>query len=220
MTEVTPELVPVFPLPNVVLFPHTTLPLHIFEPRYRRMMEDVLKGERRMVVSLLHAAPPEGAHREPPFHDVAGLGRINRYTRLPDGRFNLVLEGTERVRLEEIPSEGPYRRARMVPMPEDEAWLKGRSATAAVRRMLELARSLGMTDDGEEVPVPPETSERAAWINRLASGVLADPEERQRFLESEGYHDRVEMVVAQLRLAGHIVESIRRAPRPRDPGRN
>jgi Lon protease-like protein len=108
--------VPIFPLPNVVFFPGTKLPLHIFEPRYRQMLLDVHRGEGLMSVVLLDRSRKlePGEAKNPPVYQIAGLGRLTRVERLPNGFFNVDLFGLSRVRiLEEIESEKPYRIARV-----------------------------------------------------------------------------------------------------------
>lgn len=106
------EAVPLFPLPGTVFFPHTLLPLHVFESRYREMTEHALLGDGLMAVVLRR-----GDEEREQLHDVyktAGLGRIVHHERLPDGRFHILLQGVARVRLlEELPMEGVrYRRAK------------------------------------------------------------------------------------------------------------
>jgi len=100
-----------FPLPNVVLFPHAVVPLHIFEPRYRQMTEDALAGNK--LITLVQLRPSAGSGvGEPPVEPVGCLGRILQHERLPDGRFNFLLLGRKRVRLtREIPSSKAYRTA-------------------------------------------------------------------------------------------------------------
>ena len=96
------DAVPVFPLPGITLFPHTHLPLHVFEPRYRALMEDTLaKPEPQHVFAMgtLLENPCAESLGEPPVHCVAGVGRIVEYSRIPDGRFMLVLQGIGRARL-------------------------------------------------------------------------------------------------------------------------
>lgn len=107
-----------FPLPGVVVFPHVVAPLHIFEPRYRRMTADALGDDRLIaMVRLLGDGSPR-----PPIEAVGCLGRIIHHERLADGRFNLLLLGRKRIRLvREVPDAGlPYRVAEAVAI-EDEA---------------------------------------------------------------------------------------------------
>lgn len=100
-----------FPLPNLVLFPHALIPLHIFEPRYRQLTEDALATDR--LVTMVQVAPsPHGSPwPEPvPIMDVGCLGQIVQHERLADGRFNFLLRGRKRVRLvREQPSAKLYR---------------------------------------------------------------------------------------------------------------
>ncbi|MCC6466296.1 MAG: LON peptidase substrate-binding domain-containing protein [Planctomycetes bacterium] len=97
-----PRRTPVFPLPGLTLFPHTHLPLQVFEPRYRNLMEDTLRkpeAEHLFAIGTIMEAPGAPTLGEPPVFEVAGVGRIAEYSRLPDGRFTLVLEGMGRARL-------------------------------------------------------------------------------------------------------------------------
>ncbi len=83
---------PLFPLPNAVLFPHALLPLHIFEERYRVMVRDVLTGTRCLAVGLL---VPDAREEDelPAVEPIAGVGEVVMAHELPDGRFNLVVRG-------------------------------------------------------------------------------------------------------------------------------
>jgi ATP-dependent Lon protease len=103
---------PIFPLPQVVLFPQAVLPLHIFEPRYRAMLRDCLATHKWMAMALVIGPPhgPDPVH--PPIRSVAGAGMIVEHQPLPDGRANVLLHGCVRVRLEELPFVPPYRRAK------------------------------------------------------------------------------------------------------------
>jgi Lon protease-like protein len=101
-----------FPLPNVVLFPHVVQPLHIFEPRYRQMTEDSLAGDRFLSIVLLMPGWEAEYHDKPTIHKIACLGRIVADQRQEDGRYNLLLRGLARVRIvSEIESDKPYRSA-------------------------------------------------------------------------------------------------------------
>src|SRR5262249_4160853 len=108
-----PTIIPVFPLPNVVLFPQVMLPLHIFEPRYRLMTADALAGDRFLGMVLLRPGWESDYQGRPAVYPVGCLGRILAEQRLDDGRFNLVLRGVARMRLsKEIEQDKPYRYAR------------------------------------------------------------------------------------------------------------
>lgn len=102
-----------FPLPNVVLFPQVMQPLNIFEPRYKQMTADALAGDRMIAMALLEPGWQKDYEGSPPIHPVACLGRIVADQLLPDGRYNLLLQGMSRVQiLKEIPHGKLYRKAR------------------------------------------------------------------------------------------------------------
>ncbi len=99
-----------FPLPNLVLFPHVVQPLHIFEPRYRQMTADALAGDRLLALALLQPGWEGDYEGQPPLFPVVCVGRIIREQRLPDGRFNLLVRGLSRARIrQELPAEKLYR---------------------------------------------------------------------------------------------------------------
>lgn len=105
--------VPVFPLPNVVFFPHTLLPLHIFEPRYREMVRDALAQDRHIVMGLLQDGWEKDYEGRPPLQPIGCMGRITREQALGDGRWNIILIGIARVRIGEERTDKPYRLARI-----------------------------------------------------------------------------------------------------------
>jgi Lon protease-like protein len=103
-----------FPLPNLVLFPHVAQPLHIFEPRYRQMTADALDDDRLLAMALLRPGWEEDSHQQPPIHAVVCLGRILHDERLADGRYNLLLQGVSRARIRaELKADKLYRVARV-----------------------------------------------------------------------------------------------------------
>jgi Lon protease-like protein len=106
------DALPLFPLPGTVFFPHTLLPLHVFEPRYRQLTEAALTTHHHLAVVRIDDARSDAA--VPGVARVAGVGRIVHHERLPDGRFHILLQGVARAELlDEVPGEGRlYRRAR------------------------------------------------------------------------------------------------------------
>src|SRR5262245_36680287 len=119
--QVALQRLPLFPLPNVVLFPHALLPLHIFEERYKKMARDVLASHRFLAVSLIRAdeADYDGP---PPVQRIAGVGEVVMAHELPDGRFNLVVRGKARIRIEsELATDEPYRLVTASVVPDDPA---------------------------------------------------------------------------------------------------
>ena len=112
-----PQRFPIFPLPNVVLFPDTRLPLHMFEPRYRALAEAAVAGEGVIGMVLLRPGA-EAAEPRAEIFEVGCAGRIVESQRLPDGRFNLLLAGERRFRVLSESDEGSYRVARVELLPD------------------------------------------------------------------------------------------------------
>ena len=94
------------------------LPLHIFEPRYRSMIEDSLDGPGRLVLATIQEGHEKDSSGTPPFYPVAGFGEIGRHERLADGRFNIFLVGLKRVWVQEVPSDKLYRKVEIQPIEE------------------------------------------------------------------------------------------------------
>ncbi|MCA9515448.1 MAG: LON peptidase substrate-binding domain-containing protein [Myxococcales bacterium] len=104
------ERLPMFPLPRTVLFPGVTLPLHLFEPRYRELAEHCVTGDRLLALAALKPGYEDAYLDRPPVFEVMGLGRIVAEQRLPDGRWNIALRGLCRVEiLAEHPPTASFR---------------------------------------------------------------------------------------------------------------
>ncbi len=114
---------PIFPLPNASLFPNVLLPLHIFEPRYLCMVEDVLSSDGYLALALLKdAADKNYATKNCDIHQTVCLGRVVADERLEDGRYYLLMQGICRARLlAEIPSDLPYRTGIIEPLADQYA---------------------------------------------------------------------------------------------------
>jgi uncharacterized protein len=108
---VLPPVIPLFPLPDVVLFPRMPMPLHIFEPRYRQMVADVLGGHRTIGMTLLRSGWEADYQGRPPVYAMGCAGIIDECQRLEGGRYNLVLKGVARFRVVEEREGQPYRLA-------------------------------------------------------------------------------------------------------------
>ncbi len=191
----------VFPLPRTVFFPGTTLPLHIFEERYRAMMQHCIRTKRMAIaVALLKPGYEASYEGRPPIYQVCGVGRIENHEELADGRFNLVLRGVARVHLTEVAkADLPFRLARAEVLdarhgsdrlPKDAltTLLSTASLVATVVRKQHADFSLGIAPDD-----PPHQI-----ADTLADRLLADPEARQDVLETLDIPARIQ------KLTGHI----------------
>jgi Lon protease-like protein len=147
------QVAPLFPLPRVFLSPQVVMPLHIFEPRYRQMIEDQLDRRGWIVVAPIREGHEPDQLGNPPVYPVGGLGEIVKHTRLPDGRFVISLAGLSRVHLQEVESDRLYRQVRFEPLTEvqpdeDEA----RRLRAELGEAIQ-SRSDAFVDLPEELPV-------------------------------------------------------------------
>jgi Lon protease-like protein len=109
-----------FPLPNLVMFPHVVQPLHIFEPRYRELMQDALAGDRLIAMAVLEPGWEADYEGRPPVAPIACLGRVAAHHELSDGKFNLLLIGMARLKiLDELPPTRSFRQATGVLLADD-----------------------------------------------------------------------------------------------------
>ena len=212
-------LLPLFPLPNLVFFPNTRLPLHVFEPRYRQMVNDALQNDNRMGIVLLRPGWEADYFGSPPIHHLGTLGTIEQAVPLDDGRFNILVRGDVRVRVIDEVSRVPYRTARVIVQPEEA---RGPNEAYAQREWLaELSRQyLHYLPDQMAVPEI-ETVGLDALANALIMSLNLDVEEKQRLLEINDLVARAEKIGTELQ---NRIESLRfLAPFRReggDPSRN
>jgi Lon protease-like protein len=200
-----------FPLSNVVLFPRVKTPLHIFEPRYRQMMRDVLASgeERRIGMVVVRAEHQDAMAGDPPVYPIGCCGEITEFQQRPDGRFDLVLHGIWRFRIveeEARPADRLYRRALVQPL--DDAFPEGeRDRVARLRaNVVENVAYLARRTEAEGSRFDPSLFagiDDATFVNVLANAIAFPVEEKQSLLEAESIPERY------ARLAGTL--SFRRA---------
>jgi Lon protease-like protein len=190
----------IFPLPDVALFPHAILPLHVFEPRYREMVRDCLAGDRRMAVATLEPGYEADYQGRPRVRAICGLGEMVAHDGLPDGRSNILLRGTARVRIvEELPADHSYRVVRYQPLPDlvPSAY----DGSRAVRDLVLLADQIAL-----KLPSGADTlrqlarshSQVGALSDVLASALVTDPADRLRYLETPEVETRVDWLNAEM----------------------
>ena len=105
--EDLPKILPVFPLSNFIIFPRTTVPLNIFEPRYIQMIDKSMKSDR--MIGMIQPKKT-GELKKPDLHDVGCVGKITSFNETDDGRYVIVLNGITRFNIvEEIDNGKPFR---------------------------------------------------------------------------------------------------------------
>jgi Lon protease-like protein len=205
------ELLPLFPLPNVVLFPNVFLPLHIFEPRYRAMVADALASDRMIGMVLLKPGWEAEYEGRPPVYPIGCSGVITHVDRLPDGRYNLVLRGVERFRIVEEEAGGSYRRASVDPLveralaPDDQAVLRQQRSRLEVLLAPAIEREFGTQAAAREPrgphdPMIPSGMPDEDLVNALAQYLDLEPLEKQALLECPCLRSRAESLVELLEM--------------------
>jgi uncharacterized protein len=197
-------LLPLFPLPNIVFFPHTRLPLHVFEPRYRQMVRDVMETDQRFGIVLLRPGWEPEYFGAPPVYTFGTLGTIEQAVPLDDGRFNIVVRGDARFRILDEVSAVPYRTARVVTEPEVH---RAADASYAQREWLaDVSRQyLKYLPDQTAVPEI-ETVTLDALTNALIMSLNLDVAEKQKLLEESDVIARAEDIGSEL---SSRIESLR-----------
>ncbi|MFW5739463.1 MAG: LON peptidase substrate-binding domain-containing protein [Myxococcota bacterium] len=210
------EHLPIFPLQSVVLLPQNLLPLHIFEPRYRSMTEAALRSDLPIAMTLLAPGQTDALGR-PRVHAFAGVGKILQHERLPDGRFNIMLFGLARVRIEEeLDVSTAYRQVRAV---FEHSRVEDRQLLDVLMRSVQTLtlaiRKIEPKVATELVRMSDESSEPDAVVDRLAGLFFPDYRQRQRLLEEKVVERRLSVVVdrmaqylAQLRIERGASESV------------
>ena len=187
------------PLPNAILFPRVLLPLYIFEPRYKMMLADCLKGDRMFAVALLRKGwEKEGQNPTP--HPIAGIGVIRTCVARPNGSANLILEGVARVRVTEYMKLRPYRVARVEPLESFEDTV-GPNREPLMKVVAQLAKAQARM--GAELPKSVLTALRsvkdADYLSDLVSYTLLDNYyEKQTMLETLDTEQRLEKLAVLL----------------------
>ncbi len=175
------EALPLFPL-QTVLFPGALVPLHVFEPRYRALVRDILETHRALSVVLVTNPLEVDEHGHPAIASVAGAGVIVDYAELPDGRYNILVKGRARVRLRELPFEPPYRRAAASVIEGPPAEIPQADLASLVSAATSFTSLVRERDPSFELPLP-KNAPPALIADLCAHHLVIDPRERQTILE-------------------------------------
>ena len=189
-----PSTIAIFPLQDVVLFPNSTAPLHIFEPRYRAMVADALEGDSIIGMVLLepgHEAEYEG---RPPIFAVGCAGVIIQAVELSDGRYNIVLSGTVKFRVLSEDASRLYRLAEVEALPEE---LQESDRPLLAERRQQLERALLAAFPGMQLP-PSDLSD-VELVDGLSVALPLEPAHRQELLEADGSVERAVRLIRRLR---------------------
>jgi Lon protease-like protein len=217
--EILPEFVPVFPLPETVLFPCALLPLHVFEPRYREMTADALAGESLIATALLKEGYlPKYYSRRAPIHRVVCVGRIVASEELVNGEYNILLRGETRARIVRETTGKRYRQATLEPLvstcgaSKDEVSALRKDLHREVRR--NAANDPELADQWRqlfEAPLP-----LGAIADLIANGLPVTAELRQCLLAEQDTPQRAGMLLEQMRTLAALDRIHRNTGNPRE----
>ena len=193
-----PPIIPIFPLPNAVLFPNVFMPLHIFEARYRSMVADALAGDRIIGMVLLKAGYEADYNGRPAIYPVGCAGVITHSEPLPDGRFNIVLKGIEKFSVVDEDASKPYRLARIDALPELVADDERAELNRLRHRLEALLAAAAERESGE--PKFPTAMADEDLVNALAQYIGLESIERQALLERDGILSRCRALIDLLEM--------------------
>jgi Lon protease-like protein len=192
----------IFPLPQVQLFPHALLPLHVFEQRYRDLVRDALAPSGSKTIAMVELKPghEEDYEGRPPIDELCGVGRVIAHEPLSDGRSNVLLRGLYRARIRrELEASRSYRIVEVEPL-EDRVPPGFDPASARQTLSLlaeEIARRLPQGGDALRRLVR-ETGEASALADVLAAATVHDPELRRSLMRELDVSQRVDAIAAHL----------------------
>ena len=195
---ILPPTIPIFPLPNVVLFPNVFLPLHIFESRYRSMVKDALAADRIIGMVLLQPGFEADYEGRPRVYPIGCAGVITHAERLPDGCFNIVLRGLEKFRMVDEDTSQAYRLAHIEAVP-DVATDTDCAAIKHYRQRLEALLGASAAHRRPEMRLPSTVPDQDL-VNALAQYGAFDPIERQALLECDGVLSRCVSLIELLEM--------------------
>ena len=197
--EAALDAIPIFPLPQVVLFPEAVLPLHVFEPRYRKMIHDCLATHGALVIA--HIVGGEDEHGRPRIAPIAGGGIVIEDQTLPDGRSNIVVLGKARLRLEELDPDDarPYRMARATVLEDLDTRVPDHDRVALVAAATMFATEVKKHDPHFSFRMP-TTIDAAHIADLCAFQLVVDARTRQLILDELDPRVRVSLVLNQLAL--------------------
>lgn len=189
-------LLPIFPLPNVVFFPKIILPLHIFEPRYKQMVRDVLQNDRTLGMILLQEGWQTDYFGSPTVHKIGCMGRIETYEKLPEGRFNILLNGLRRFEILRFIQDKPYRLAAVKVLDELPFVLENHQISRAREDLMEkflnyLQHVLGMELNDEKFD---RSASLETVVNQVAAVLDIPVKTKQELLETPSMDSRLQQV--------------------------
>ena len=205
-------ITPLFPLSNVVLFPKTPIPVHVFEKHHQALVRDAMKGDRKLTIALLHSGVEDEYAGIESVHEIACLGRIETFDELEDGDYDIVVVGLRRVRIVRETQQFPYLMAEVEDVPElgrdehsDMLIARRGRISELFARFMELAAD-GSRETGSAIP----QMDFELLVNTVATTLNISTEQKQGLLEMDDTLQRCDILNAILRQQIETLDIIRR----------
>ncbi|MGH7800741.1 MAG: LON peptidase substrate-binding domain-containing protein [Thermodesulfobacteriota bacterium] len=200
-------VIPLFPLATVVFFPNTLLPLHVFEPRYRQMIKDIIDGERIIGMVLLKPGWEKSYEGNPEIYSVVGMGRIVNSEPLEDGRFNIVLYGLKRVKIIDIVKDIPYRLARVEILEDVHGINENIYRERIVELILRWNGIIGKEHESHLINIDTRLP-LENLIDAIASRSVSNVFEKQELLEEINVQKRAENILTHLETKIEVISIV------------
>jgi len=199
---------PLFPLPNCVLFPGVVQPLHIFEPRYREMVADALESDHLITMALLKEGWEKDYYGRPAVHHIVCVGKIVAHEKSDDDKYNLLLQGLTRARIVAEAKHGLYRVAKLKPLHDTAAEEADDNTQREALGLLFAQTALSRLPVSKTVQeLVGEKVSAAHLADMLAFALIQDVKTKQRLLEQLDGTQRVAMVMNELTILAQAMSS-------------
>jgi len=187
-----PDTIPIFPLEDVMLFPEMSVPLHIFEPRYKSMIADALKGNRVIGMVLLRPGYEKDYDRSPSVFQIGCAGVINEVEQLPNGEYNIVLGALTKYRITREDASRPYRIAHVTPIADV---VTDADRPALHTRRLRLEELIRQSGGRTGIAAAPANISDERLVNGMSQLAHIDELDRERLLEASNPLARADILI-------------------------
>ncbi len=214
------DIIAIFPLPNLVFFPKTNLPLHIFEPRYCEMVKETIQNKQLIGMFLLQPGWQDDYYGNPPVYPVGCAGEMIHFEELPEGKFNIILRGLYRARAMGTVQEFPYRKARIEVLPEILA--NDSRSKRAVKELLVDFQKLTKENENLEAPDVTRSSDLQEIVNSIVSSLQLEIDFKLQLLQENDVLTRARSVHELIKKHLSVYDWTRAFNhlRPKDPTQN
>jgi len=198
------QWMPLFPLPSTVFFPSTDLPLHIFEPRYRQMIDEALEGDGKIGMVLLKPGWESNYNAKPEIAQIGCFGTIDRHTKFPDGKYNILLKGVSRFQIVKEFGGKPYRRAEIKLLKEEnDEFIIGDDRSEKIRLINHTREFTNLLPDSRPEKIDSVLKScklMSELADHLAYQLDITVEQKQSFLEQQDVKKRVEFIHSMIQM--------------------